>query len=199
ATGESRRGLTKAQVTKTNFIQDAEFGNNLGNVDEKRQGFAIRQLQDFVDILSVIADFQDAALEARTTAFLADEFDVREKLHLDGDGAVALASFAAASRHVEGKMTSCITVALRIGRISESFTNRVEGFEIGGRIRTRRTADRGLIDNDYVADTRIAFQPVAEFFDAAADALRGERFVQHIMNERGFAGAADAGDHRERS
>ena len=56
-----------------------------------------------------------------------------------------------------------------------------------------------MIDNDDFSDNRIAFQPVAEFLDAASDALRRERFVEHIMNERGLAGAADAGDHRKRS
>ena len=199
AAGERRRGLPEAQVAEANFIQDTEFGNNLGNIDEKRQRFAHRQLQDFVNIFPVIADFQNTAFEAGAAAFFADEFDVGEKLHLDRDGAVALASFAAASRHVERKMAGSVTAAFCIGRVGKNFANRVKGFEVGRGIRTRRAADRRLIDNDDFSDNRIAFQPVAEFLDAATDALRRERFVEHIMNERGLAGAADAGDHRKRS
>ncbi len=45
AAGERCRGLAEAQVAESNFIQNPEFGNNLGNVDEKRQRFANRQLQ----------------------------------------------------------------------------------------------------------------------------------------------------------
>ena len=152
-----------------------------------------------MNIFSVIANFQDAALKARATAFLADEFHVGEKLHFDGDGAVALAGFAAAARHVKGKMAGGVTATLRIWRIGKNFANRVESFEVSGRIRARRAADRRLIDDDYLADVGIAFQPVAEFLDAAADPLCGECFVQHVMNESGLAGPADARNYRERS
>jgi len=72
-------------------------------------------LQNLVDILAVIADFQNAALEARAAAFLANEFDVREKLHFHGDRAVALTSFAAASRNIEGKMTGGVAAAFESG------------------------------------------------------------------------------------
>jgi len=54
-----------------------------------------------VDVEAFIADVQDAALEARALAFLAHQLDVGEKLHLDRDGAVALAVLAAAARDVE--------------------------------------------------------------------------------------------------
>src|SRR5438034_2737816 len=58
--GKSCRGLPETQITEANFIQDAELGNNFGHVDEKRQRFANGQLQNLVNIFSVIANFQDA-------------------------------------------------------------------------------------------------------------------------------------------
>jgi hypothetical protein len=54
-----------------------------------------------VNILPVILYFQDAALEARSPAFFANQFDIRQKLHLHRDRAVALARLATASRHIE--------------------------------------------------------------------------------------------------
>src|SRR5260370_1053685 len=132
--GERCRRLPETQIAESNFIQDPEFGNNLGNVDEKGQGFANRQLQYFVDIFPVIPDFQNAALEASAPALFADEFDVREKLHLHGDRAVALAGFAAASRHVKRKVTGAVAAAFRIGGIRKNFPDRIERFEIRGRI-----------------------------------------------------------------
>ncbi len=152
-----------------------------------------------MNVFPVITDLQNAALEPRAPALFTDEFDVRQKLHLHGDRAVALAGFAAASRHIEGKMPGGIAAAFRIRRIRENFSNRVERLEIGGRIRTRCAANRRLIHNDHFPDIRIAFQTHTEFLDAAANTLRGERLVQHVMNECGLAGAADAGDYRERS
>ena len=79
-----------------------------------------------MNILSAIAHFEDAAFEARAAAFFADQFDVGEKLHLDGDGAVALTGFAAAAGHVERKMSGGVTAALRVGRIGENFADGVE-------------------------------------------------------------------------
>ena len=76
----------------------------LGTPAEKVQRLAHRQAEDFVDILVAIAHFQNAALEARAAAFLADQFDVGEKLHLDGDRAVALAGLAAPAGDIEGKV-----------------------------------------------------------------------------------------------
>src|SRR5207245_1737995 len=173
----------------------AEFGNNLGHVDEKRERFANRQLQNFVNILAVIADFQNAALDARAAALFADQLDVREKLHFHGNRAVSLAGFAAAAGNVEGKMTGSIAAALRIRRVGKNVADSVESLQIGGGIRTRRAADGRLVDNDHFPDIRVAFDTVAEFLDAATDAHGGERLVQNIVDQRGFAGAADAGDN----
>src|SRR5258706_5423233 len=63
--GKRCRRLPEAQVAESNFIQDSEFGNNLGYVHKKRQRFANRQLQYLVNILPVIPHFQNAALEVR--------------------------------------------------------------------------------------------------------------------------------------
>src|SRR5260370_34700324 len=175
--GKRCRGLTETQIAEADFVQDAEFGNDLWHIDEKRQRFADRELQNFVNILAMIADFQNAALEARAAALFADELYVREKLHLHGDGAVSLAGFAAAAGNVERKMTGGVTAAFGVRRIRKNVADGVEGLEIGGRIGARGAADRRLIDNDHFPDIRIAFDAVTEFLDAAADAHRGERLV----------------------
>ena len=57
-----------------------------------------------MDVQAVIADIEHAWLVARAVAFLADELDVGEELHLDGHGAVALAGFAASAGNVEREM-----------------------------------------------------------------------------------------------
>src|SRR5260370_41348734 len=63
--GKRWRGLPEAQAAESNFIQDTEFRNNLGTVDEKQQRFANRQMQYLVDILPVLANSQNAALRPR--------------------------------------------------------------------------------------------------------------------------------------
>ena len=170
----------------------------LGTLTKNDQRFADGQLQDVVNVFAVIANLENAALEARAAAFFADQFHVGEKLHFDGDGAVALAGFAAAAGHVEGKMAGGVAAALGVGRFGEDFADGVEGFEVRGRIRARRAADGRLIDDDDVADVsaspsmRSQNSLMLEPLRLAARAL-----VENVVNERGFAGAADAGDDGE--
>ena len=152
-----------------------------------------------MDIFAAIAHVEDAGFEARPAAFFADELDVGEKLHFNRDGAIALAGFAAASGNVEGKVAGGEAAALGVGSGGKDFADGVEGFEIGRGIRTRRAADGRLVDDDDFANVRVAFEAVAEFLDAAAGAFGGEGAVENVMNKRGFAGAADAGDDNERA
>ena len=190
--------MAETQIAEADFVEHAEFRRHLRHGSEKCERFADGHLQNIVDIFAVEADFEHGAFEARAAAFFANEFDVGEKLHFDGDGAVALAGFAAAAGNVERKMAGGEAAALGVGRVGENFANGVERFQIGGWIRTRRASDRRLIDDHDFADFGIAFDAIAEFLDAAAVALGGERFVKNVVDERRFAGAADAGDDGER-
>ncbi len=84
-----------------------------------------------------IANFEDAAFEALAAALFANEFDIGKELHFDGDGAIALAGFAAPAGNVEGKMARGVAAALGVGSVRENFANGVEGFQIGGRVGAR--------------------------------------------------------------
>src|SRR5690242_21039030 len=135
----------------------------------------------------MVLHFEDAALEARAAAFLADEFDVREKLHFDGDGAVALAGFAAAAGNVERKVAGGVAAALGVRSVGENVANGVEGFQIRSRIGTRGAADGRLVDDDGFANVSVAIEAIAKFLFRAAGFLGIHRTEQHVMNQRGFA------------
>src|SRR5260370_35520896 len=96
------RRLSEPQVAESNFIQHSELGNNFWYIDEERQRLANRQLQYFMDIFPVITDFQNPALKERATASFADQFDIRKKLHLNGNSSVPLTRFAPPSQHIKG-------------------------------------------------------------------------------------------------
>src|SRR2546425_12905415 len=100
-----------------------------------------------MNVFPAILDFQHAAFEPRPSALLADELDVRQKLHFHGHRAVTLAGFATASRNVKRKMTRGVTAAFGVRRLRENFADGVESLEIRGRIRTRRAPDGRLIDD----------------------------------------------------
>ena len=54
-----------------------------------------------------------------------------------------------------------------------------------------------MIHQNDLVELRIALDAVAEFLETDAGALGFERFVEHVVNQRGFAGTGDAGhgDH----
>jgi hypothetical protein len=55
-------------------------------------------------ILAAITHVQNLLFETRAFALFANQLDVSEKLHLHGDGAVALANVTTAAGQVERKV-----------------------------------------------------------------------------------------------
>src|SRR5437016_14682250 len=54
------RRLSETQVAQAKLIQNSEFVNEFGNVDEKSQGFGDRELQHLVTYCRVITQFANA-------------------------------------------------------------------------------------------------------------------------------------------
>src|SRR5260221_6353929 len=150
-----------------------------------------------MNTFTMIVNFEDGGFVTRAATLFADEFDVGEKLHFDGDGAVALTGFAAAAGDVEGKMAGGVAAALGVGRVGKDFADGVEGFHVGGGIRTRGAADGRLVDDDDFLDEMVAFETIAELFFAGVVLFCGERAEDNVVHERGFSGTADAGDDGE--
>ena len=123
--------------------------------------------------------------------------NVREKIHFDAAQAVALAGFAAAALHVEAEAAWTVAALARFRKHGEKVADGREDAGIGGRIRARRAADRGLIDFDHFIDLIGAenFAVRRGRFGGAIKFLR-EGAIENVVDERGFAGAGDAGNNR---
>ena len=156
-----------------------------------------------MDIFVLVFNFQDGGFVTRAVAVFAGELDVGEELHLDGDGAVALAGVAAAAGDVEGEGAGAEAVALGVGLGGEEGADVVEGLDVGDWIRARGAADGGLVDEDDVVEVLRAGERAVEVgwlgrggAGLAVERLH-ERAVEDLVDERGFAAAADAGDAAE--
>ena len=135
-----------------------------------------------------------------SVTFFAGEFDVGEELHLDGDGAVAFADVAAAAGDVEGEVSGAEAAALGVGLGGEEGADVVEGLDVGDGVGARGAADGGLVDEDDVVEVMGAGEFAEEMRGVAAFGLAEglhEGAVEDLMDEGGFAGAADAGDADE--
>ena len=83
----------------------------------------------------------------------------------------------------------------RLGHHREQLADEREQAGVGRRVRSRRAADRRLIDLDHLVDQVDAFDLVvrARLVGGAVELAR-QRLVQDVVDQRALAGSADAGD-----
>ena len=151
------------------------------------QRFLDRQVQNFVNVLAPIAHFEDLGFVTRAFALLADQLDVGEKLHFHGDGAVALASLAAPTRDIERKVSGAETSFSGLGQGGKEVADSVESFDVGDRILTRGSPDRGLVHQYHVVDQIVAFYffPVGRRQGLAVSLPLGggQGLKEHVMQQ----------------
>ncbi len=101
AAGKRGGRLSQPQIPQSYVRQNFQLRHQPRLSAEELHGFLHRERQHFMNVEALIANFQYAALVARAFALVADQFHVRQKLHLDGHRAVSLAGFAAAAGDIE--------------------------------------------------------------------------------------------------
>src|SRR5690606_15545787 len=95
AARERRRRLADPQVAQADGVEHLKFCDELFDVSEEDDRLSDGHVEDIRDTLALVFNGEYLVTETRTAAVLAGEFNVGEKLHLDGDGAAALACLAA--------------------------------------------------------------------------------------------------------
>ena len=165
---------------------------------EQRQRLVDGQLEHVGDRLAAVLDLERLAVVAPSLALLAGHVDVGQEVHLDRDHAVALARLAAPALHVEREAARLEAARLRLGHHREQIADEREQPGVGGRIRSRRAPDRRLIDLDHLVDELDALDAVVRAGLVAGPVERArERLVEDVVDERGLARPADAGDRRQ--
>src|SRR5581483_4207096 len=81
----------------------------------------------------------------------------------------------------------------------EYIANGIKGLEISCGIRARSAADRSLIDENDLVQERITLDGFAEMLEIQAGAFGFDSSVKHVVDQRGFARAGDAGDGDHRA
>src|SRR4051812_2046485 len=150
-TRKCSRALPQPQITESHILEDLQLGQQPRYLMKEPDRFANRQLKHLVDIQHLVLHFKDAALITCALTLFADQLDVCQKLHLDGDCSVALTHLAPATGDVEREMSRCVTSPSRLWSCRKRLANQVEGFDIGHRIGSRRPSDWRLVHQAYVA------------------------------------------------
>src|SRR5207302_8848646 len=100
------------------------------------------------DALAAEQYLQGLAIVAPALADVALDIDIRQKVHLDLDDAVALAGLTAPALDVEREAPGQIAARLRLREPGEPIADRREAAGICGRVGARRAAYRRLVDID---------------------------------------------------
>ncbi len=89
---------------------------------------------------------------------------------------------------------------LRFGQLGEQIADQVEQFDVRGRVRARRAADRRLVDVDRLVEMLEPRRCVSCVAGKSLSLVQiaVERFPQDVVDERTFARAADPGDADKR-
>src|SRR5467141_461980 len=148
----------------------------------------------------LVADSERFGIVAAAPAHFAHHVNIRQKIHFDAAKAVALAGFAAAALDVKAEAAGAVAAFARFRKHGKEIADGREDAGVGGGIRARRAADWGLIDFDDFVDVLGAdnFAVRGGRFGGAIQFLR-ERAIKNVVDERGFAGAGDAGDDGEQA
>ena len=139
------------------------------------------------------ADLQRLAVVASALAHFAGHIHIGQEVHLDLDGPVARAGLAAPALDVEAEPAGQVAPHLRLVRGCVELANVVEDAGVGGGIRSRRAADRRLVDVDDLVERLGAFDRRVE----AGHPLGGvdplhQCLVENLIHQRALARARHA-------
>ena len=132
------RALAEPDVAQPDVDQELEARRDPSVVREERERFVHRHVEDVGDRLLLELHLEGLGVEPLPSAFLADNVNVGQEVHLVAEDPVALARLAPPSRHVEAEPAGCEPSRLRVGEAREQFPDRGHHAGVGGRV------DRGV-------------------------------------------------------
>ncbi len=200
AAGKRRRGLSELDVAQSDIDQRLQLLLDLRNVFQHRQRFLNRQFPADRQWSGPCISPPAFRVVAAAAADVAGDINIRQKIHFDAALAVALAGFAAPAFHVEAEASRFVAALARFRQHGVEVADRREHAGVGGGIRARRAPDGRLIDvDDFIDVLRAGNGLVRAGLFPRAVKLFGQRAIKNVVHQRGFAGAGNAGDHRQQA
>src|SRR3569623_1143982 len=199
ATGECRRRLAERDVAEADVDERVHDPRQLLVMLEQLRGFLDRGLEDLRDVLALVLDAQGGVVVAAALAHLARDEHVRQEVHLGLADAGAYACFAAPAALLRGDgervPARLIAVGLRLRHLRVELADQIERLGVRRRVRSRRAADRLLVDHDRLVDLAEAGELVVRA-DAIHRAMQHpvESRVELRVDQRRLARARHAGD-----
>ena len=113
AAGKGGGRLTELDVAQADIVEGLELVLDPRDVFQELQRLGDGHVEDIGNALPLVVHFEGLPVVARALADLALDIDIRQKVHLDLDDAVAGAGFAAPALDVEGEAARLVAAQLR--------------------------------------------------------------------------------------
>ena len=195
APGKRRHRLAEPHVLQAHVHQRLQTCNDFRAVGEKYRRFRDRHLQYVRDRLALDGQLQHLGAETLAVAVGTTQVDVGKELHLHVFEAVAAAGRAAAVARVKAEGAGGIAALLCRRLLCVKIADRIPGTHVARRVGASSASYRALVHHHHF---RNAFVPTN--FPVRAGQLGRlalvlqQRRIKHVLDQRGLAGPADAGD-----
>src|SRR6202171_1290991 len=195
APGQLGRRLPQADVAKAHLAEGLELAFDLGDAVKELGRLLDAHVEHVGDRLAAVGDLERLLVVSLALTDFAGHVDIRQEVHLDLDDAVALAVLAAAALYVEAEPARLVAAHARLRHLGEQLANVGEHPRVGRRVRTRRPADRRLVDVDHLVDEAEPRNLAggAGPILGAVEMLR-QASIKDVADQRALARAADTGN-----
>ena len=181
-------------------MEHLQLALDFRHIGEERQRLFHYHVEHLGNIFPLVMNIKGLPVVARFLAHFAGNIDIRQKMHLNLDDAVAFAGLAPAALHVEAETAGLVTAHPGFRSLAEQFAHRVEQPGVGGRIRSRRATDRRLVDVDDLVDIfRATDLPMLSRTGTGSVNFLRQRLIQNFVDQGTFAGTGHSGHRREQA
>ncbi len=194
---QRRHRLAELHVLEADVDDRLQHAQHLGVGREERGCLADGEIEHVGDVqraaVALDAHFENLGAVAAAVAIRATQVDVAQELHFDVFEARAAAGRATTVARVEAERAGAVAALQRERRLREQLADFVECADVASRVRACGLADRRLVDEHDVADLVGAREAAvrARRLGRLAVVPRHRR-IQHVLQQRGFAGAGHA-------
>jgi len=192
--GKRRHRLPQAQIIQPDLGERRESGEHLGLVGEEFHRLMHRQVEHVGHRFAAPAQFEDFRAITLAAAIRAAQPHVGEELHLDVLETGAGAGRAAPVSGVEAERAGAVAARLRFRQRGEQLADGVPRADVAHRVGARAFADGRLVDHHHAGQGVHAVEALerAGLLDRLPEMSR-QRRIEHVANQRRFAGAGNAG------
>ena len=154
-----------------------------------------RHVQHFGNIFALVQDLKGLTVIACAITDFTRNIHIRQEVHFNLDGAIALAGFTATALNVEAKPAGLVSTHLGLLGFGKKVTDLVEHARISSRVRPGGTPNRRLVNlHEFVQVLNAFHAHRAPRHLAGAVKLIRQGLSQNLVDHRGFTRTRHTGN-----